>query len=62
MGDDCRRGECCQQDCRDRCFKECCGHDCDNNGNIIWIIVLIIIIYCLFCNDGKGGGLFGGLF
>ena len=29
---------------------------------LIWLIILIVIIYCLFCNDGKGNGLLGGLF
>ena len=61
MGDDFRRMECCQQECQDKCFKDCYCEDEDNGSNLIWLIILIVIIYCLFCNDNKGG-LFGGLF
>ena len=61
MGDDFRRMECCQQECQDKCFKDCYCKDEDNGSNLIWLIILIVIIYCLFCNDNKGR-LFGGLF
>lgn len=63
MFDQNRCMDCCEQECKDKCYRECCCHndnDCGNNG--IWLIILLIIIYCLFCNDNKGGGLFGGLF
>ncbi len=60
MGDDFRRMECCREECNDKCIKDCYCNDNNNSG--IWLIILIIIIYCLFCNDNKGGGLFGGLF
>ena len=50
MGDDFRRMECCQQECQDKCFKDCYCKDEDNGSNLIWLIILIVIIYCLFCN------------
>ena len=53
--------DCCQKDCEDKCFRECCCRDNDG-GSGIWLIILIIVIYCLFCNDNRSGGLFGGLF
>ena len=61
MGDDFRRMDCCQKVCEDKCFRECCCRDNDG-GSGIWLIILIIVIYCLFCNDNRSGGLFGGLF
>ena len=57
--------ECCQQECKDKCFQECCCRDCrpcDEGGNGIWLIILIVVIYLIFCNDNNGKGLFGGLF
>ena len=53
--------DCCEQECKEKCMKDCYCHN-DTDGNLIWLIILIVIIYCLFCNDNKGGGLFGGLF
>ena len=30
---------------------------------LIWLILLLIVLYLIFCNDNNGrGGLFGGLF
>jgi hypothetical protein len=60
MGDDFRRMECCQEECQEKCVKDC--YCKDNGGNLIWLIILIVIIYCLFCNDDRNGGLFGNLF
>lgn len=60
MGDDNRR-ECCEKECRDRCFQECL---CDNGSgtNIIWILIILYLLFC-FCGGGGGkGGLLGGLF
>ena len=67
MGDDRRFGDCCDNDFRDRCHRDCCDKCCDkcccdNGGNGIWMIILIIVILCLFCGDNNSGGLFGGLF
>ncbi len=62
MEDDIRRMDCCQQECREKCFRDCYCNDNDNGSNLIWLIILIVIVYCLFCNDGKGNGLLGGLF
>lgn len=59
--DDRRCMDCCEQECKDKCFRECCCRD-EGGSNLIWIIILIVIIYCLFCGDNRGGGLFGGLF
>ena len=65
MGDDHRGMECCERDCvkdcRDRCLKECYCEE-ENDNNIIGLILLILVIYCLFCNGNGKGGLFGGLF
>ncbi|MGN0659450.1 MAG: hypothetical protein ACI4LA_07580 [Emergencia sp.] len=66
--DDCRkdRDDCCDDCCCERrndccCRSQCC---CDgNDGNIWGILILLFVLWLLFCNnDGKGGGLFGGLF
>ena len=62
MMDERRCMDCCEQDCRDKCFKVCYCNDDNNGSNLIWLIILIVIIYCLFCGDNKNGGLFGGLF
>ena len=63
MGDDRRFGDCCDNDFRDKCHRDCCDKCCcDNGGNGIWMIILIIVIFCLFCGDNNGSGLFGGLF
>ena len=35
MGDDFRRMECCQQECQDKCFKDCYCKDEDNGSNLI---------------------------
>lgn len=56
------RMECCEKecihDCREKCFQECY---CDNNSG--WgILILLIVLYLLFCNNNGKGGLFGGLF
>ena len=66
MGDDCRhdelrRLECCEQECHDRCVRDCYCHD-NNGGNGILLLFFLILAYCFLCNDGKNGGLFGGLF
>lgn len=61
MGEDYRRLDCCEQECKDRCVKECyCKEQNGNNG--ILLILLIIVLFCIFCNDDNNGGLFGGLF
>ena len=52
--------DCCEQECRDRCARECCEEN--SGGNLIWIISLIVIGYCLLTSDNKNGGLLGGLF
>ena len=69
--------ECCESECREQCRQKCCPpmppQDCppmpcrnscgENGGSGIWLILLIVVIYLLFCNDSNGrGGLFGGLF
>lgn len=54
--------DCCEQDCKDKCFRECYCNDENNGSNLIWLIILIVIIYCLFCGDNKNGSLLGGLF
>ena len=56
MGDDRRFGDCCEPRC---CEPRCC--DDNDNGSNIWLLILLIIIFCVFCGDNKGG-LFGGLF
>ncbi|MGN0736182.1 MAG: hypothetical protein ACI4LP_10300 [Anaerovoracaceae bacterium] len=56
MGDDRRFGDCCEPRC---CEPRCC--DDNDNGSNIWLLILLIIIFCIFCGDNKGG-LFGGLF
>ena len=67
MGDERRFGDCCDNDFRDKCRRDCCDKCCDkcccdnDNGSGIWMLILIIVIFCLFCGDNKGG-LFGGLF
>jgi hypothetical protein len=57
-GRDCYEKEC----VRDRCYDDCeCRDTGCGSGNLIWIL---IIGYLLLCNNnnGRGGGLFGGLF
>ena len=71
MGDEQRCLDCCERECKDKCFQKCCcdrGHDrcdrdfCDDDGgNIIWLLIVLLVVYCLFCNNRKGG-IFGGLF
>ena len=56
MGDDRRFGDCCEPRC---CEPRCC--DDNDNGSNIWLLILLIIIFCVLCGDNKGG-LFGGLF
>lgn len=60
------RSDCCepQRDCCDRPQHCCESRCCDNDGGNIWgILILLAVIYFLFCgNNEKGGGLFGGLF
>ena len=53
MIDERRCMDCCEQDCKDKCFKECYCNDDNNGNNLIWLIILIVIIYCLFCGDNK---------
>lgn len=62
MLDQSRYMDCCEQECKEKCVRDCYCHNDNDNNNLIWMIILVVIIYCLFCNDGKGGGLFGGLF
>ncbi|MFR0902642.1 MAG: hypothetical protein ACLSFO_02830 [Anaerovoracaceae bacterium] len=47
MMDERRCMDCCEQDCRDKCFKECYCNDDNNGSNLIWLIILIVIIYRL---------------
>ena len=80
MGDEQRCLDCCERECKDKCFQKCCcdrdrdrdrcdwdrdrcDRDfCDDDGgNIIWILIVLLVVYCLFCNNRKGG-IFGGLF
>lgn len=63
MGDEHRCMECCERDCKNECFQKCCCQDSygENEPNILGLLILLFVIYCLFCNN-KGGGLFGGLF
>ncbi|MBR2000795.1 MAG: hypothetical protein IJ994_00660 [Firmicutes bacterium] len=49
-------------DCPPPCSPSC--DPCYNNNSGIWgWIIVLVILYCLFCsgNDNRGG-LFGGLF
>ena len=73
MGDEQRCLECCERDCKDRCFQKCCceRERCDRdrdfcdeeNGSIIGLLVLLLVVYCLFCSNRDGrGGFLGGLF
>lgn len=76
MGDEQRCMECCERECKDKCFQKCCcdrdwdrdrdncGRDfCDDEGgSIIGLLILLLVVYCLFCNKNGSGGLFGGLF
>lgn len=70
MGDEQRCLECCERDCQNRCFQKCCCDDrcdkdfCDHDdgGSIIGLLVLLLVVYCLFCNNSGKGGLLGGLF
>ena len=84
MGDEQRCLECCERECKDKCFQKCCcdrdrdrcdrdrdrcdwdrdrcDRDfCDDDGvNIIWLLVISLVVYCLFCNNNnRRGGLFG---
>ncbi|MEE0741742.1 MAG: hypothetical protein ACLRWH_15035 [Emergencia sp.] len=54
-------GDCCEQE-RDCCCRP--QNNCCNDSGSNWgILILLIVLYCLFCgNDNRGGGLFGGLF
>ena len=69
--------ECCEAECREQCRQKCCcpppPQDCpprpcqnacnEGGGSGIWLILLLIVLYPIFCNDNNGrGGLFGGLF
>ncbi|HKM28271.1 MAG TPA: hypothetical protein VJY37_01155 [Anaerovoracaceae bacterium] len=62
--DPCEREKCynkcydkCQDRCRDKCYDDCCD---DNNS---WgILILLIVLYLLFCNNNGKGGFLGGLF
>ena len=71
--------ECCEEECRKKCcpppecppdYPKCppgcrpeCQKPCNEGRSGIWLIILIVVIYLLFCNDNNGrGGLFGGLF
>ena len=70
MGDEQRCMECCERDCRQQCWEKCCcqnecRHDCcdEEGGNLIGLLLLLLVVYCLFCSNGHGrGGLLGGLF
>ena len=71
MGDENRCMECCEKECRERCWQKCCGQNdccanvcCDQDGgNLIGLLFLLLVLYCLFCYNGNGrGGLLGGLF
>lgn len=73
MGDEQRCLDCCERECKDKCFQKCCcdrdrdrcDRDfCDDDGgNIIWLLIILLVVYCLFCNNNnRRGGLFGGLF
>lgn len=59
--DPCRPDDCCRPCDPCRQCDPCCD-PCGNDNNGIWLLILIIVIYLIFCNDNKGGGLFGGLF
>lgn len=68
---DCLDSRDCCEPCEPRRMKcECCCRpvNCcnDNDGeNGLGIIILLVVLYFLFCsgdNNGRGGGLFGGLF
>ena len=68
--------ECCEAECREQCRQKCCcppppqdcpprpcQNACNEGGNGIWLMLLLIVLYLMFCNDNNGrGGLFGGLF
>lgn len=69
--------ECCEAECREQCRQKCCcpppppqdcpprscQNTCNEGGSGIWLILLLIVLYLIFCNDNNGrGGLFGGLF
>ncbi|MCI6012834.1 MAG: hypothetical protein MRZ97_08610 [Firmicutes bacterium] len=64
---------CCEKECRDHCFQKCCcdrdrdrdrDRDiCDEDGGSIFgLLILLLVVYCLFCSNNRRGGLFGGLF
>lgn len=67
----CPPPEKCPQPCPPPCPPEpCCpppAPPCgcnEGSGSGIWLIILIAVIYLLFCNNDRNGngGLFGGLF
>ena len=69
MGD--MRRDCCDpcDPCEPCCCeppRECCRTQncCSDSGNGLGILILLVVLYFLFCgNDNRGGGgLFGGLF
>ncbi|SCJ82813.1 Uncharacterised protein [uncultured Eubacterium sp.] len=56
------RNDCCDPnpDCCCRPQNDCCNND---SGSIWGILILLAVLYFLFCgNNDRGGGLFGGLF
>lgn len=50
--------------CQPMCGRPCCYEPkCDNDGlGGLGIIIILIVLYFLFCNDNNKGGLLGGLF
>lgn len=58
------RNDCCQD--AGRCECDCMRpqNSCTDSGGGFGILILLLVLYCLFCgNDNRGGGgLLGGLF
>lgn len=57
---DCNDNPCRDTCCNNNCNDNCCCNDNSSDSNWLMILILLILVYCLFCNNK--GGLFGGLF